>query len=161
MKRFNFRLQRVLDIKLTVEKAKNRDFLAAYGEWQKTVNRKEGLITTIKEYLEKLHIRKIEGAEIHEIKFFLRYFQMLENQISFQYRMIDIANEEMEKRRAILIEAVKDRKILERLRDKKQVQYFLEYEKEEQLVSDEISGGKFFHNKKDSNPLSMVEIEEL
>jgi len=153
MKRFDFRLQRVLDIKSTIEKAKNRDFLAAYGEFKKAVNKLQNIVDTRNKYQKNLHNLEKEGIEIISINFYIRYFQMLENQISFQHRMIEIAKDEMEKRRLFLIDAVKERKILERLKEKKREQFNYEIGKEEQIVSDELSGVKFFHEKNDPNSL--------
>lgn len=157
MKRFNFRLQRVLDIKSTIEKVKNRDFLTANNEFQKAVNKLQKFVDTRNKYQENLHQLEKKGIEITYINFYFRYFRMLENQISFQHRMIDIAREEMEKRRLILIDAVKERRILERLKEKKREQYNYEFSIEEQLLSDEISGRKFFHEK--NNPFSLREID--
>lgn len=153
MKRFNFRLQRVLDIKSTIEKVKNKDFLTANSEFLKAVNKLQEIVGTRNKYQENLHQVKKKGIEITYINFYFRYFRMLENQISFQHRMIDIAREEMEKRRLILIDAVKERRILERLKEKKREQYNYEFSKEEQLLSDEISGRKFFHE--NNNPFSL------
>lgn len=159
MKRFDFRLQRVLDIKSTIEKAKNRDFMAAYGEFQKAVNKLQNIVDTRKKYQINLYNLEKEGIEITSINFYIRYFGMLENQISYQHRMINIAKEEMEKRRLILLEAVKERKILERLKEKKREQFNYEIGKEEQMESDEISGMKFFHEKNDPNSLSGIDLK--
>lgn len=153
MKRFNFRLQRVLDIKSTIEKVKNKDFLTANSEFLKAVNKLQKFVDTRNKYQENLHQVEKKGIEITYINFYFRYFRMLENQISFQHRMIDIAREEMEKRRLILIDAVKERRILERLKEKKREQFNYEFSKEEQLLSDEISGRKFFHE--NNNPFSL------
>ena len=152
MKRFNFRLQRVLDIKNTIEEAMRRDFLAARAELQKMVDKLKEIVRTLARYQNKLHALEKKGIDLQEINFYYRYFQSLEGQISYQNRMIGIAREEMEKRRSILVEAVKERRILERLKERKFEQYLFEAGKEEQFTIDEISGGKFFQQK--NNPVT-------
>lgn len=159
MKRFAFRLQRVLDIKSTIEKVKNRDFLAAYSEFQRAITKLKDIVSTRNKYQDNLHKLEKEGIELTSINFYFRYFRMLENQISYQHRMIDIAKEEMEKRRLILLDAVKERKILERLKEKKREQFNYEIAKDEQMVSDEISGVKFFHEKNDPNSLIRFDLK--
>ena len=82
MKRFNFRLQRVLDIKNTIEEAKRRDFLAAQSEYQKAVSKLQEFLNTLYKYQNKLSYslgsRRVETALAGAIQkaFKAIYYQM-------------------------------------------------------------------------------------
>lgn len=159
MKRFNFRLQRVLDVKNTIEEVKRRDFLTADNKYQNEVAQSQKYLNTLEKYQNELYEVEKRGLDIQYINLFYRYFQTLSFQISYQHRVIELAGEEREKRRAILLEAVKERKILEQLKHKRFDQYLFELGKEEQFNIDEISGGKFFQRKQKQSLHSGIELQ--
>lgn len=159
MKRFNFRLQRVLDVKSTIEEVKRGDFLTAYNKYKNQVALLQKYLNTLGKYQNELFEVEKSGPDIRYINLFYRFFQSLSYQISYQQRMVELAKEEMEKRRSILVEAVKERKILEQLKQKRFDQYLFEVGKEEQFNIDEISGGKFFQRKNKQLPFSGIELQ--
>ena len=153
MKRFKFRLQRVLDIKHTIEEVKRRDFLATQNERDKAKNKLHEIVLTRNRYTDDLYAREKKEINLREINLFYRYFMVLESQIKRQHELIRLANGEMEKRRLILIEAVKERRILERLKEKKYSGYMTASLMEEQNLLDDMAGGKIFQQK--NNPMNM------
>jgi len=142
MKRFRFRLQRVLEVKETIEEAKRRDFSAAFNQYLKNVNDLNQTITTLHRYQNELYEAEQKGIDLQRFLYYFRFFNAMKKQIIYQERMVKIARDEMEKRRAKLLEAVKERKILERLKEKKLDQYKYESGKEEQFHLDDVTGGK-------------------
>jgi len=161
MKRFNFRLQRVLDVKNTIEEVKRRDFLAAHNKYQNEVAQLQKYLNTLEKYQSELYEVEKRGLDIQHINLFYRFFHSLSYQISYQHRMIELAGEEREKRRMFLIEAVKERKILEQLKQRRFDQFLFEVSKEEQFNIDEISGGKFFQRKNKPVPYSGTEFQGI
>ncbi len=153
MKKFRFRLQRVLDIKHTIEEARRRDFLAAQNEHDKAVAKLNDVKRNRSKYIDMLYTREQDEINVLEINMYYRYFQMLEHQIARQFELIKLACEEVEKRRVILVEAVKDRRIIERLKEKKFSSYMKETLSDEQFISDDLAGGKFFQQK--NNPVNI------
>ena len=98
MKRFNFRLQRVLDVKNTIEEVKRGDFLTAYNKYKNQVALLQKYLNTLGKYQNELFEVEKSGLDIRYINLFYRFFQSLSYQISYQQRMIELAKEEMEKR---------------------------------------------------------------
>lgn len=147
MKRFNFRLQRVLDAKRTIEEVKRSDFLAADNEHKKKIRELKDYYDTLAHYQSELYTLDKSLLEVQILNLYYSYFDALSHRIEYQKGLIETARQEMEKRREKLLEAVKDRKVLENLKQKKYDNYMYEVEKEEQSLLDEISGGKFFQKK--------------
>jgi len=158
MKRFQFRLQRVLEIKETIEEAKRRDFSSAFNQYQKKLYELNEMIQTLRKYQNELYEIERNGVDLHRFLYYFRFFTSFKSQILYQERMVKIANTEMEKRRTILIEAVKERKIIERLKEKKFQQYHYEAGKEEQFHLDDISSGKVYQRMNKNNYLD-VQVE--
>lgn len=142
MKKFRFRLQRVLDVKNTIEEVKRRNFLTAQQEHDLKVMQKQEMYRTLGHHQTKL--REIQDDLTTQVlNYYYNYFTMMLKEIEYQQGLIDLAREEMEKRREELIESVKERKILEKLKDKKHAEYVHEFNYEEQKILDELSGSKF------------------
>ncbi len=142
MKRFNFRLQRVLDIKETIEEVKRRDFNIARKKHSEEVKNLMDLQNQENLFRVKLNELRLKGGNLRQVNIFYRFFAYLSGQKAYRRNLIETAREEMEKRREILLEAVKEKKVLERLKEKKLLEYNFEVNKEEQAAMDEISGVK-------------------
>ena len=142
MKKFNFRLQRVLDIKGTIEEVKRRDFNVARNKHSEEVKNLMDLQNQENFFRGKLNELRSKGSALRQVNIFYRFFAYLSGQKVYRRNLIETAHEEMEKRRAILLEAVREKKVLERLKEKKLLEYDFEVNKEEQAAIDEISGVK-------------------
>ncbi|MFC1513499.1 flagellar export protein FliJ [candidate division KSB1 bacterium] len=154
MKRFNYRLQRVLDIKNTIEEVKRRDFLTAQSKLIDEENELKKIFEIRENYQKDLSEQEKREIDLKIIQLYYNFFNSLELRMKYQNNMINLAKEEMEKRREILVEAVKETKVLEKLKEKKLEEYNYEAGKEEQSINDEISGGQFF--KEDKFSLSQI-----
>lgn len=144
MKKFEFRLQRVLEIKEELEKQKEREL----GEAQKVVL---DIIEKI-ENLNAIHLQcrqelekktSEEKVDTIEMQNYYRYLKQIENNIERQLQLKFEAETELERRRVILIEASKERKILENLKERKISLYQEELNRFEQNIIDEIASNKF------------------
>lgn len=144
MKKFEFRLQRVMEVKEEIEKQKERDFSLA----RKKVIEEENKLTAIKKQYESCwkdieDKTSRETVDTTEIRQYYQYLQKLEGDIERQFIYLQEANAEMERRRHILIEASKERKILENLKDRKLASYNEEMNRIEQNFFDEIAGNQY------------------
>jgi len=144
MKRFNFRLQRVLDVKNTIEEVKRRNFLTASSEHEKRVRILEVYVQTLYKYLDELRTKHKKTLSSQDINLYYNYFESMSRLIEFQKKEIENARVELEKMREELIAAVKDRKIIERLKERQFRNYLKEVDMEEQKHLDEVSGISFF-----------------
>ncbi|MFC1733627.1 flagellar export protein FliJ [candidate division KSB1 bacterium] len=157
MKKFNFRLQRVLDVKNTVEEVRRRNFLAASNEHRKRIQGVEQLYATLMQYQNKLRNLVGEKKSVQILNLYYNYFAFLGKHIEYQKKLVQLARHEMEKKRKELVEAVKGRKILERLREKQLVNFRKDVGKIEQAHLDEISGIKFSRDKDLRQDTNLVE----
>ncbi len=144
MKKFEFRLQRVMEVKEEIEKQKERDFALA----KRKAIEEENKLNEIKIQYEGCW-KDIENktsqdtVDTNEINQYYKYLQKLEGDIERQFIYLHEANAEVERRRHILIEASKERKILENLKDRKMASYQEELNRQEQNFFDEIAGNQY------------------
>lgn len=144
MKKFQFRLQRVMEMKEEVEKQRMVDL----AEVKKRVTRELEALEKLREEDQncRAHIKergsqkRINPATMDMI---YRYLKKLEADIDTQQGKVSDVKDEMEKKRQVLLDAAKERKILEKLKDRKKSDYLSDLSKKEQKTLDEISAVKF------------------
>jgi len=140
MKKFKFRLQRVLETKEGIEKQRQRELGAKQGE----LLRQQKKLSELKEELKeqnKSQREKVSGsASAGELVMLHRWQLQLEKQIVEQLVKVSTAEKAVEKARLVLVEASKERKVLEKLREKR----FEEHKKislsQEQNILDDVGG---------------------
>jgi flagellar FliJ protein len=139
MKKFQFSLQKVMEVKQTEEKVLQRDLSLA----------EHNLLEAEKILLHKQQNLKLElnkFAELNSGKYcsadYLlhnQYVESLEEQIKVQTNQVAQLGNEVKKCRKKLIEKARERKTIEKLRDNKLEEYKKQVKKEEQMFLDEIS----------------------
>lgn len=143
MKRFKFRLQVLLDQR----KAKEDQLLAELGilqceeadELEKLRMMCDGLQASLNE------MSKAMGCNAASGELFRRdeYSKALMDDIKVQELTIKAVHSKVEAKRAEVVEAMKDRKVLETLRDKQEQEYILACERAEQNQIDEITSVRY------------------
>ena len=141
MKRFQFRLQRVLDIKNVQEEQRKRELGEAYG-----------LLATEQEQLQDIR-KALNRAQqyalqrmprtSYELLLYDYYITQQLVRTELQQKTIDQVQRVVNLRREKLMTAYKDRKILDRLKERYTEQYRHEADREEQALMDEISSAKY------------------
>lgn len=143
MAKFVYKMQNLLNIKLKLEEQKKSEYAQAKA---KLIEEE----TTLKKLLAKKNFyinRKREGMRntlnINELK-------MLENGIKATDMAIETQKTVVKKAEAVvntahkkMLEATKERKMHEKLRENAFEEFKLEYEKEEQKVTDELVSNKY------------------
>lgn len=137
MARFNFRLQNILNLKVRLENQQKLSFAAA----QKKLNEEE-------EKLEALYVRKTEyedeARELRASK--LNVADILESEtaivrimeyIDEQKAQVRLCEQKVEKEREKLVEAMRERKTYERLREKAFEEFMSEQNHAEGVENDE------------------------
>ena len=69
--------------------------------------------------------------------------ERLKKSISIQEKVVEKARENVEKARIELVNAAKERKMFETLKEKKMEEYWEEYYRKEQITLDEIASYKY------------------
>lgn len=146
MKQFEFRLQKVMETTKAREELQKRELTLAIGD----LTRNEALLVTMIDHLEEevaqFAGRKVKGSiRVSSLAQYASYTDNLLSEINRQRREIEKLARVVEEHREKLLEITKDKKILERLKEKRFEEYRRKLRQVEQKFMDEISS-RNFHN---------------
>lgn len=131
MDKFNFSLERVYDFRKQEEEAAK----VAYGMAQKKVSDKEQEIESL--YREKKQIQ-YRTDSVEQMRIAYHYASQLEQMILNAYNTLEALKDEAQAALETFIEEQKKRKVLEKLRSKKEEAYLLEKRQVEQKELDDF-----------------------
>ena len=144
MKKFRFRLQKVMEFKEEVEKQRKQEL----GKARKRVLDEEKVLDGLQardhdcrlQIADKCNAETIDPREIDN---YYRYLKQLKVQMEMQGHRIDEAKKIMEDKRQDLLAATKERKILEKLKERKYNDFMIDLARREQFVLDDLAGTAF------------------
>lgn len=145
MKNFVFRLQTSLDLKLKAEDMKKEELQKATKVYKQNLKTLKGLQNRLVEIQDILRGKQVKKMDIVEIKNCQDFIPVLEERIKNQVEVTAASRIEMERVRNELVEIMKERKMLEKLRAKQYQEYMREYLREEQKEIDELATIGFMH----------------
>ncbi|MEW5796541.1 MAG: flagellar export protein FliJ [Candidatus Zixiibacteriota bacterium] len=146
-KRFKFRLEPLLKIRQHREKERQKDHAAAVHE---VVRQKDLLLGIDHERVDTLDYqrRRLSGRiSVAEALVCSRYLVKLKRQRMAGTNLLHGLETEAERKRQKLVEAARDRKMYELLKDKQQLRHRRELEKQEQKQLDEVAVTAFRRHK--------------
>ena len=139
MKKFKFSLEKVLSLREFEEK-----------QAQIELGKAQSVVNDINEQLKFIASERVKSNESRSKSSDLTFLMSIENYINGLDYKKELLIEELaqaqiilEEKRAIVVEAIKKRKSLEKLKEKQFESYKKEYNKEEEKILDEISSSKF------------------
>ncbi len=140
MKQFQFRLQKVMELKEEIEKQRMMEL----GEANQAVAHEEQKLCDLHQRDEKcrIQIQEKESKDFIdpvEIDLYYRYLKQLETAMGVQEYRIERAKAVAEKKRQVLLTATKERKILEKLKERKLSDFTLDLARREQFVLDDLA----------------------
>ncbi|MDW7673506.1 MAG: flagellar export protein FliJ [Bacillota bacterium] len=140
--KFNFSLQKLLNLKVQEEKQE----LMKLSILQEKFIKAEEVLTSLKDthdnYSKEIADKK--SYSVIELRIYNNYFPVLHRKIDEQLLVCEKCQEQIEKQLEIVSEIIKDRKILEKLKERKYQQALFELSKQEQSNIDEIAVTRFF-----------------
>ncbi len=143
MAKFIFNMQGLLNIKEKLEEQSKTEYGKALSrlEQEKNIllnleNKKQENILSFKESINS-------GVKPNYIDNINKYINFIDKKIEEQIKNINKAEEIVEEKRLALLEAMKQRKVLEALKEKEKENYFKEELKKEQKIIDEIVSYKY------------------
>jgi flagellar FliJ protein len=146
---FSFKFQSILDLKQRIEDQKK----SKYGEANEELkNQKDKLNVLIEErdyQFELMREKGKNGLTPKELIVYNNYMDRLKRSIEIQTVVVERAKAAVEKARLELVEAAKQRKMFETLKEKKLEEYWEEYYKKEQAQLDEVVSYKYNGGVKD------------
>ena len=138
MKRFRFRLQRVMDARVTIERQRQRDMAEAQGELadqQKKLKELEAELEETERDQRNMVQRPVKAGDAliqH------RWHRELRTRIRVQQEQVAKAATKVEEARVRLVEASKDRKVLEKLKERRLEEYHKEELTQQQNQLDDV-----------------------
>jgi flagellar FliJ protein len=140
---FKFKLQSVLEYRRNVEERVQGEFseFKRYLEEQKAVL--SALVKERKAFMEDLRSMQRGSIRADDIAALVAYVEVIREKETAQMEVIRKAQDDLEKKRLELIDAVKNRKVMESLREKHEEEYRKHLRETEQKHSDEMAVLKF------------------
>lgn len=138
MAKFNFRLASVLSVREKIEDLKKNEFGKAIMILEQEKARLAQFEQTRLDCIESFRAGLHEGTSPHHIKQHNSFLDRMKKLIQQQFVVIHLAEIQVEEKRAALVEAMKDRKALDVLKENDFEEFLSEEKQAEQKVIDEI-----------------------
>jgi len=137
LEKFNFKFEKVLDYKKTIENHKKNE----YGKIQQKLTEEEKALEEYCEFKDELKNRKNQSykkTNIANLQLYNNYLNNMNELISVQEGIINQTKEELKVAKGELLEVSKEKKIFERLKENKYEEYLYDIKKEEEKLIDTI-----------------------
>jgi len=134
-----FELEQVLNYRREIEKVRKMDFVSAKLELEHANDVLNQHELHVDELAKEFHTRQTELNSIEEMRRYVDFFVRKREDIKNQKEHIDRLGCVMSDKRDDLLEATRDKKVLESLKEKKAREFKLEMAQKERAFLDEIS----------------------
>ena len=133
---FKFRLRKILEHRETLENIKKGEF----GKKQTELNKQREILESLKSKQTDILTEKASkmNTTMYELQIYNNYILELDRQIEMQMKKIEEIKIEVEKARSELIEATKDKKIIEKLKLRDYQEFLYEEKKIEEKANDQF-----------------------
>lgn len=139
MRAYKFSLEKVLEWREDSE----RDRAKVFASIQKELDYQENTLNSLRLEDENIKKKFLKLNNIEDIKQQYLFKQLIEEKIERQTRLIEETREKLEKQRLELLEAQKNRKIMEKLKEKDYMTYKEDLMNSEQKELDEMAVLKY------------------
>jgi flagellar protein FliJ len=139
MKRFQFRLDVLLDIRKRAEEEVKKELAKKNGEIHAARRDREEIAGRLEAFFVEEKQQRLRILDLLALKFSVSYRSRLQKEILGKDRSIDGLAAELGAVRVRLAQATKDRRVLEILKEKRLARWKKEYKKEEQEYIDDVS----------------------
>lgn len=143
MRKFVFRLESIRRLRAGVEREKRREFAAAAAAYNRE---RHELVRLEREAEEKRGAlrKELDGpCRLEKLRNMENYLLRLQETVVAQRQRTEEAWHFMEVKRRELVEASRERKVMDKLRERQLEEYLYELAREEQSFLDEVAGGRF------------------
>ncbi len=143
LKKYRFSLQNVLNHRINLEEERERIFALAMQSLMSEQKKLEYIEAKITKEIHELSVVETRSFSSQDFIDYEKYIVFLENKKTEQQKKICEAKSVVELEREKLIDATKNRKVLERLKEKGMKKYLLDVNRLEQIELDEIAVLKY------------------
>lgn len=138
MKKFVFKLEKILKYRAQVVKEKKMAILEA----NRVLKEKEELLQKAENEKKELFRKRNDEAKakvnVRLLQNFSSFFSVINRRIDYHRKEVKIAKEEVEKCKIEYIKAVQEERVLEKIKEKDKLNYEYELRKEEEKLIDTI-----------------------
>jgi flagellar FliJ protein len=145
MKEFEFELQSVLDLKEQKEKVIQKELIELKNNYQTVKDELKKVKEHKQQWQTELEAKSEAGIKLKELKKYKQYIDYLtkeEEELSLRLEEWKKKVDECQRR---LLDKVKERKTLSRLKEREYEEYWQDFLQEEQKLNDEIALSNFNH----------------
>ncbi len=147
--KFNFKLQGVLDLFELKEELLQQNLAKLLGELLSEKN-KLGILKNNYSYTKgKLENELTKKIDLKKVSFFNDYLRFLDREIKEEKKIIKIMEEVIATKRKELEKAMKDKNVMDKLKDRKYTEYKQDVLKQEQKIIDEIGTQRFLYKNRE------------
>lgn len=139
MRKFKFSLQRVLRVKEIREDQQKEKFQEAQQYKQKQQEQLDQMMNEKEKVCSDLKSKCAHPLKVHQLRTYYNYLDRLDDHITHQEQELKKAEDMLEKERQKWIEAQKEKKIMEKLKERKWQDHRQEWFKREQKRLDELN----------------------
>ncbi len=143
MAKFIFNMQGLLNIKEKLEEQSKTEYGKALNKLEEEKNILLNLENSKKQNIVNFRESINKGVKPNYIKSINQFISLIDKKIEQQVENVNKAEEVVEQKRLVLLNAMKERKVLEALKEKEKENYFREELKKEQKIIDEIVSYKY------------------
>ena len=143
MKKFTFNLEALLRYRKNLEEKERNQLSRIHFELQTEINRRSDLCRRLREASEELFRLRTANADDVESSWFYPYLERMRHEIRLSDRRIVQLDQALQAQKLVVIEAIKKKKVLDSLKQKKRREFELAVERYEQKTVDELVVTRF------------------
>lgn len=152
MKQFQFRLQKVMETTQTREEIKKRELAKAMGILMDNETLMDNMLRELEDHLNHYtSCRQRSTLRVSELRTMSNYTEKMRQEIQIQTKKIAQLNEAVRQHREKLLEITKDKKVLEKLKDKRYEEFKKKLRSMEQKFMDEVSARAYVNGNHKTN----------
>ena len=140
---YEFKFETILKYKKQVEDSLQQDFAASKKRWSIERDKLETCYERWQKYINDWREAQKGTLSIIEVDLYQDYMVALKQQMTAQSEVVKSCLEDMDKKRCLLLEGVKERKILEQLNEKYLGEYLDRHKKHENEFFDDLATIRF------------------
>lgn len=141
---FQFRFQRVLDVREREEDLEKIDFARAQNRYHQEVEKLEELKNQLEAHYDAIRQQRQAGGGAHQFQQQQDQTEYLLNKIQQQQETVDEWEEKLEEQREELVEASQRRQVLERLKENEYEEFREDMLRQERRESNEVANRQFY-----------------
>lgn len=138
MPNFLFSLETLLHHREGTEQKERDALFRLTSEWQMERNRREDLTSQLRKTIRDLSLKHAESADHQELTWFYLYLNRLNHEIRMCEMRLSQLRAAVQAQKEAVLEASRKRKILAAMKEKRQREYALALEKQEQKEIDDL-----------------------